>query len=131
MISSMYAFVVGIFEDEGDREAALSYVLSKLKDDGTVWDMDVQEIELVQWSDPHLNKQIKLYRDGKKFNKYTMNFQVRFAINGSYPEAQNWVVDKFMAEEAYNHMNLQMVRLSGGMLVEQSYRGPADENVGV
>ena len=47
-----------------------------------------------------------------------MTVQMRFVINGGYPEAQQWLANKLYAEESKTHMNIQTMRLSGAKAAE-------------
>lgn len=108
----MYAYVVGVFEYDSDQAGALNYLLRALDGSG-VEDFQVLEIEVTQWSDPIANVPLEITRAAGTFRKFTMTVQMRFVIDGGYPEAQQWLADKLYAEESKTHMNIQTMRLSG------------------
>lgn len=108
----MYAYVVGIFEYDSDQAGALNYLLTALDGSG-VEDFQVLEIEVTQWSDPIANVPLEITRAAGTFRKFTTTVQMRFVIDGGYPEAQQWLADKLYAEESKTHMNIQTMRLSG------------------
>nr|DAX02337.1 MAG TPA: hypothetical protein [Caudoviricetes sp.] len=110
--TDMYAYVVGIFEYDSDQAGALNYLLSALDGSG-VEDFQVLEIEVTQWSDPIANVPLEITRAAGTFRKFTMTVQMRFVIDGGYPEAQQWLANKLYAEESKTHMNIQTMRLSG------------------
>lgn len=110
--TDMYAYVVGIFEYDSDQAGALEYLLTALDGSG-VEDFQVLEIEVTQWSDPIANVPLEITRAAGTFRKFTMTVQMRFVIDGGYPEAQQWLADKLYAKESKTHMNIQTMRLSG------------------
>ena len=116
----MYAYVVGIFEHDSDQAGALAFILGALDGVG-VEDFTMLEIEVTQWSDPIANVPLEFMRSGTTFRKFTVTAQMRFKIDGSYPEAQKWLTTKLYVDEPKTHMNLQSFRLSGAPVGKPVY----------
>lgn len=116
--NAVWARVIAVFDYPGERDAALDWVLNRLTETPGVEQPVVTEIELTRWSDPRTKEVVVESRDGQNFLKYSLNATVTFYIEGSYREAQDWMVKTLMVDEPITYMNIQAIKMSAAEVSE-------------
>lgn len=118
MRSSVTADIVCVFELRGTQTDAQKFILGRLRETAGAKDFRVSSVRVIRWCDPSTNLAREYVRSGVTRTRFTVQISVNFTLDGSYPEAQKWVLDQLMDNEPETLMNVESVNLYCSPVVE-------------